>query len=107
MIFVSEFHNQWVMCLCSFHNTWCMNVAYVASCDYIACANFACEDGVECHGVECVEKPGGCIVHELNVSQVVCVGVECVKGGKVQELNCSGWNPRVELVGVEWSYNQL
>jgi hypothetical protein len=21
--------------------------------------NFACEDGVECHGVECVEKPEG------------------------------------------------
>jgi hypothetical protein len=71
MIFVSEFHNQWVMCLCSFHNTLCMNVA---SCDYCLCE--FCKYGVECHGVECVKKPGGCIVHELNVSQVVCVGVE-------------------------------
>jgi hypothetical protein len=42
----------------------------------IACACEFCKYGVECHGVECVEKPGGCIVHELNVSQVVCVGVE-------------------------------
>jgi hypothetical protein len=58
MIFVSEFHNQWVMCLCSFHNTLlCMNVA---SCDF-ACVNFAYT---------------GLNVTGLNVSQVVCVGVE-------------------------------
>jgi hypothetical protein len=28
------------------------------------------------------------------------------RGGKGQELDCSGWNPGVELIGVEWSYNR-
>jgi hypothetical protein len=25
------------------------------------------------------------------------------RGGKGRKLDCSEWNPRVELVGVEWS----
>jgi hypothetical protein len=41
----------------------------------IACIVF-CDDGVELFRVECVEKLWGWIVHELNVSEVVCVGVE-------------------------------
>jgi hypothetical protein len=58
--------------------------------------NLFCEDGVELFGVECVEKSWGRIVHELNVSKVVCVGVECVGvekaesgivWGRIQELN--------------------
>jgi hypothetical protein len=62
----------------------------------IACIVF-CDDGVELFIVECVEKLWSWIVHELNVSEVVCVG-----GGKGQELNvsevvCVG----VECVGVE------
>jgi hypothetical protein len=34
-----------------------------------------------------------------NGNKNVCVGVECVGVEKVE----IGWNPRVELVGVEWS----
>jgi hypothetical protein len=61
--------------------------------------NFACEDGVECHGVECVEKPGGWIVHELNVSEVVCAGVECVGVEKVKSgVESKSWISRSGVV---------
>jgi hypothetical protein len=29
------------------------------------------------------------------------------RGGKFRKLDCLGWNPRVELVGVEWSPYQI
>jgi hypothetical protein len=71
-----------------------------------------CDDGVELFRVECVEKLWGWIVHELNVSEVVCVWVEWVGVEKVMswmcqklyvsELNVSGWKrSRVGLFGVE------
>jgi hypothetical protein len=54
---------------------------------------------VECHGVECVEKPGGWIVHELNVSEVVCAGVECVGVEKVKSgVESKSWISRSGVV---------
>jgi hypothetical protein len=91
MIFVSEFHNQWVMCLCSFHNAWCMNVAYVASCDYSLCEFCMWRRSWMSRGWMCRKTRG---LH--------CSWVECVTSCMCRSWMSQGWKrSRVKLFGVE------